>query len=127
MSRELRRGALLVLLMTATVGGGWAVAQQTPSTRIASVTFLGLGWLFIDAGTADGLRQGSEAEVVRRGRTVAVLRIESLGDHQASCSLVSSQLHPIVGDSVRYTPALPPTRTPAVVAVRPLAPAQRPS
>jgi hypothetical protein len=100
-----------------------AVAQQPVPTRIASVTYLGMGWLFIDAGTAEGLRQGTEAEVVRRGRTVAVLRVESLGDHQASCSVVTSQLHPVVGDSVRFTPVTSPPRTPPAVAARLPAPA----
>src|ERR1700757_2599599 len=113
MAREFRSSALVLLLIAAAVDG--AVAQQTASTRIASVTFLGMGWLFIDAGTADGLRQGSEAEVVRPGRPGAVLGVEALGVHQASCPVVSSQLHPIVGDSVRYTPAVPPARAPAVV------------
>lgn len=124
MKNAIRWPVLLVLLMPAAVG---AVAQQAISTRIASVTYLGLGWLFIDAGTAEGLREGSEVEVIRRGRTVAVLRVESLGDHQASCSVVSSQLHPIVGDSVRFTPAVPPARTPPVIAARPPAPAPAPT
>ena len=103
-----------------------AMAQQVAATRFAAVTFLGGGWLFIDAGTMEGLRQGSEADVVRRGRTVAVLRVESLGDHQASCTLVSSQLHPIVGDSVRFTIVAPLARTPPVVAERPPSPAPAP-
>ncbi len=113
----LRWPVLLGLLVPAAAG-----AQQVAPTRIASVTYLGMGWLFIDAGTAEGLRQGTEAEVVRRGRTVAVLRVESLGDHQASCTVVTSQLHPVVGDSVRFTPVAPPARTPPVVAARPPAP-----
>ncbi|HEV2752136.1 MAG TPA: hypothetical protein VGV12_16555 [Gemmatimonadales bacterium] len=117
----LRWPLLICLLVPAA-----AVAQQVAATRIASVTFLGGGWLFIDAGTMEGLRQGSEADVVRRGRTVAVLRVESLGDHQASCTLVSSQLHPIVGDSVRFTIVAPLTRTPPVIAARPPSPAPAP-
>ncbi|HET7295852.1 MAG TPA: hypothetical protein VFI66_01845, partial [Gemmatimonadales bacterium] len=102
MAGAFRWPLLLGLLLPAA-----ALAQQVGQTRTARVTFLGGGWLFIDAGLAEGLRQESEAEVVRRGRTVAVLRVESLGDHQASCSVVSSQLHPVVGDSVRFTPVGP--------------------
>jgi hypothetical protein len=86
----------------------------------ASVTYLGRDWLFIDAGSADGLRQGSEVEIVRRDRTIAVLRVESLGDHQANCSVVSHQLSPILGDSARFTPVGPPTpRAPVVAAPLP--------
>ena len=122
MAGALRWAVLLGLLVPTAAG-----AQQVAPTRIASVTYLGMGWLFLDAGSAEGLRQGSEAEVVRRGRTIAVLRVESLGDHQASCSVVTSQLHPIVGDSVRYTPVAPPTRAPPAVAARPPAPAPAPT
>jgi hypothetical protein len=72
---------------------------------------------------ADGLRRGSEVEIVRRDRIVAVLRVESLGDHQANCAVVSRQLNPILGDSVRFTPVGSVTRTPPVVAAQAPVPA----
>ena len=118
MAGALRWAVLLRLVMPA-----GAVAQQVGPTRTARVSYLGSGWLFIDAGSVEGLRQGSRAEVVRRGRTIAVLRVESLGDHQASCTVVSRQLFPIIGDSVRFTPVAPPTRTSPVAAAQPPTPA----
>ncbi len=114
MARALRWTVLLGLLVPAP-----AVAQQVGPTRTASVTYLGRDWLFIDAGWAQGLRRGAEVEIVRRRRTVAVLRVESVGDHQASCVVVSRQLPLMLGDSVRFTPVASPTRTPLVVAARP--------
>ncbi len=120
MAGALRWPLLLGLLVPAT-----AVAQRVGPTRTASVIYLGRDWLFIDAGSAEGLRQGSEAEIVRRGRTVAVLRVESLGDHQSNCAVLSREVLLMVGDSVRFTPVAPPTRTPLVVAARPPTPAPR--
>src|SRR6267378_550032 len=102
MACALRWTVLLGLLLPAA-----AVAQGVGPTGTASVTYLGRDWLFIDAGSAEGLRQGSEAEVVRRGRGIAVLRVESLGDHQANCAVLSREVPLFVGDSVRFTPIAP--------------------
>jgi len=114
----LRWTVFLGLLVTAP-----AVAQQVDPTRTASVIYLGRDWLFIDAGWVEGLRQGSEVEVVRRGRTIAVLRVESVGEHRASCAVESHQLPLVLGDSVRFAPVGPTGRTPPVVAARPPTPA----
>lgn len=115
----LMAGARLWAVLLGVLVPGAAAAQQAAPTGIASVTYLGRDWLFIDAGSAEGLQQGSEAEIVRRGRTVAVLRVESLGDHQANCAVLSRELPVMVGDSVRFTPVAPPSRAAAVVAARP--------
>ncbi len=120
------RWALLLGLLTPSL----AEAQQGDATRFAKVIYLGRDWLFIDAGWGEGLRQGVEVEVVRRGRTVAVLRVESVGDRRASCAVVSNQVPLMLGDSVRYAPMTAQTRAPQVVAARPpaaAAPASRDS
>lgn len=83
-------------------------AQQAEPARTAHVTYLSQGWVFIDAGSADGLRRGGRVDIVRRGRIVAVLRVESLGAHQASCTVVRRQAPPRVGDAVRFRSAPPP-------------------
>jgi hypothetical protein len=117
------RGAFRWTVLLGLLVPAAAMAQNVGSRRTASVTYLGRDWLFIDAGWVEGLREGSEVDVVRRGRVVAMLRVESLADHQANCAVVSRQLPLIVGDSVRFIPVAPPTRTPPVVAAGPLAPA----
>jgi hypothetical protein len=104
-----------------------AQAHRLGFTGVASITYLGRDWLFIDAGSAEGLRQGSEAEIVRRGRPVALLRVESLGDHQANCSVVSRQLPLMVGDSVRFNPVTPPVQPPPVAARPAAAPQPAPA
>jgi len=113
-ARALRWTVLLGLVVTPA-----AVAQQPAATRTARVTYLSSSGLFIDAGSVEGLRVGHQVEVVRRGRAVAVLRVESLGEHQASCVVVRSQSRPVVGDAVRFTPAEPRTATSPVVAAPP--------
>ena len=95
-----------------------ASAQQTAPARTASVIYLSRDWLFINAGWAEGLRQGSEVEVVRRGRTIAVLRVESVGDRRASCAIVSLRGALMLGDTVRLTPAAPPPRAAPATAAR---------
>jgi hypothetical protein len=102
--RALTLAAALVL---GTPVAALAQAHRLGYTAAASITYLGRDWLFIDAGSAEGLRQGSEAEIVRRGRTVALLRVESLSEHQANCAVVSRQLPLMVGDSVRFMPVTP--------------------
>jgi hypothetical protein len=104
-----------------------AGAQRGGSTRRASVTYLGGGAVFIDAGSMEGLRQGSNLDVLRRGRTVAVLRVETLDAHQATCTVVSRQVPLMVGDSVRFTPVALPITRPPVVATRPPVPAPVPA
>ncbi|MGE5802793.1 MAG: hypothetical protein ACM358_11090 [Gemmatimonadota bacterium] len=97
---------MLGLLAPAAAG-----AQELPPARTVTVVYLTRDWLFINAGWGEGLRQGSEVEVVRRGRTVAVLRVESVGDRRASCVIVSRQLPLMLGDTVRLLPAAPQPRT----------------
>ncbi|HEV2671993.1 MAG TPA: hypothetical protein VGU74_12945, partial [Gemmatimonadales bacterium] len=97
---------------------GPAPAQQAAPARTANVIYLARDWLFINAGWGEGLRQGSEVEVVRRGRTIAVLRVESVGDHRASCVIANLRGALMLGDTVRLTPAAPPPQAAPVTAAR---------
>lgn len=114
-----RGGRLRLVLLVGLLAPIPAAAQQGDATRIAKVIYLGRDWVFIDAGWVEGLRQGFEMEVVRRGRIVAVLRVESVGDHRASGVVVNNQVPLMYGDSVRYTPVGSRPKAPAVVAERP--------
>lgn len=102
--------------------GGWcvamcvllpatAVAQTPPVTtaparpspvRTALVTFVTTSSAYINAGKAEGLAMDGRVDVVRRGRSVAELKVTFLSTHQASCRIVSVVDSVVVGDSVRY-------------------------
>ena len=126
MAGVLRWTVLLGVLLPAAAG-----AQQGDATRIAKVIYLGGDWLFINAGWGEGLRQGTEVEVVRRGRTVAVLRVESVGEGRASLAVVSRSVPLMLGDTVRYTlpvvAARPPTSVPPSTPAPASPPAAAPS
>ena len=116
----LRWSLVLSLLAPALAAG-----QEAAPTRTANVTYLTQDWLFIDAGWGEGLRRGSEVEVVRHGRTIALLRVETVGDRRASCTILSRQGVLMLGDTVRLTPAPPPKAM--VAAVAPPAPPAPPA
>jgi len=120
MAGALRWTVLLGVLLPAA-----ARAQQGDATRFAKVIYVGRDWLFINAGWAEGLRQGIEVEVVRRGRTVAVLRVESVGDGRASVVVVSRDVPLMLGDTVRYAPPVVAARPPP--SVPPSTPAPAPA
>lgn len=89
MQRGHRHWITAVAVLLSSLPPAAASAQQAAAARPTRVIYLARDWLFIDAGWGEGLRQGSEVEVVRRGRTIAVLRVESVGDGRASCAIVS--------------------------------------
>ena len=123
MLRAHKRWITAWAVLLSSVAPAAAPAQQAAAARTARVIYLARDWLFIDAGWGQGLRQGSEVEVVRRGRTIAVLRVESVGDGRASCAIVTLRGVLVIGDTVRLTPAAPLPR----VAVTRVAPSPSPS
>jgi len=114
---------VLSLLVPAAGAAQQATAGAARTT--ASIIYLARDWLFIDAGWAEGLRQGSEVEVVRRGRTIAVLRVESVGDRRSSCAIAHLQGVLQLGDTVRLVPAAPSPR-PALASAAPAPPPPAP-
>ena len=104
-----------------------AAAQESAPASTARVVYLTRDWLFIDAGWGEGLRRGSEIEVVRGDRTIAVLRVETVGDRRASCSILNRQGVLMLGDTVRLTPAAPRPKPAVAVAARPAPAAPAPA
>lgn len=94
--------------------------QGEPPSRRAwtRVTYLTLSSAYVDAGTADGVVEGTRLEVVRGDSTVAVLRARFVATHKAACEIVSATVTLAVGDVARFTPASPARDTVAVVAQR---------
>jgi hypothetical protein len=83
-----------------------AVAGPTDSTRLTTITYISGQSVYVGAGRADGIREGSALEVVRSGSVIATLRATFLASHSSSCDIVSSTAPPAVGDSVRFLPAV---------------------
>ena len=72
------------------------------------VTYLTSTTAYVDAGRDDGLHPGNKVEVIRAGKTIAVLRVTDVSSHRAACVIESSTAAPAVGDTIRYTPGEAP-------------------
>lgn len=72
--------------------------------RSARVTFVTTSSAYVNAGKAEGLAVDGRVDVVRRGRSVAELKVTFLSTHQAACQIISVLDSVVVGDSVRYVP-----------------------
>lgn len=113
---------LVVLLLVA----GFAAPGRAAESA-AKVTYLSGSTVYVDAGTDDGLELGDRIEVIRGGAVVAVLKVEYVSNHKASCSIVEGTA-PTVGDAVRYEPApeappaaVPPSTSPSPASRKPSA------
>ncbi len=77
---------------------------QSGPLRSARVTFVTTSSAYVNAGKAEGLAVDGRVDVVRRGRSVAELKVTFLSTHQAACQIISVVDSVVVGDSVRYAP-----------------------
>ena len=112
------RGALVSLAVCLVGIAPAARAQQAPaqpapattdSTRLSTVTYISGASVYVGAGRADGIREGTSLEVFRRGVVIATLRAVFLASHSTSGEIVSSTAPPAVGDSVRFHPVVEQT------------------
>jgi hypothetical protein len=94
-------GSLVGLLLAAPLCGqqGGAGAGGYKFGRVKSVA---QGVIALDMGSADGIRQWTRLEVVRSGRAIAVLKVSSLSDHEATGTVTSRPVPLRVGDYVRF-------------------------
>jgi hypothetical protein len=88
-------------------------AQQTPpaasprpadSTRMTVVTYISGQSVYVGAGRADGVREGTVLEILRASAVIATVRVAFLASHSASGEIDSRTASPAVGDSARYHP-----------------------
>lgn len=97
-------------------GAAPAAAQATTPASQAPATSPPVAWsrisylsgpsVYVDAGTKDGLREGSRLEVVRSGATIADLVVAFVSSSRASCTVARGDAALAIGDSVRF--AAPP-------------------
>ena len=83
-------------------------AQQPvakPAIAWARVTYLSGSSAYLEAGTDNGIREGTRLEVIRGGIQIATLVAEFVSSTRASCRIENASQSPVVGDSVRYVPA----------------------
>lgn len=92
--------------------------EPPPRQAWAHLTYLTLSSAYVDAGTADGLVEGTRLEVMRGDSAVAVLRARFVATHRAACDIVSATVTLAVGDTARFTLASPARDTAAVAALR---------
>ncbi|MFI5309897.1 MAG: hypothetical protein ACHQQ3_01580 [Gemmatimonadales bacterium] len=108
---RMRLWVVVVLLASGAAGPGCViVAQATPGTGVAPsvswtrVTYLSGESVYLEAGTRDGLREGSRLAIVRGDTVVADLVVAYISSTRASCTVEHATVPPAVGDSVRFTP-----------------------
>ena len=96
-----------VAAMCATASAG--LAAQAPAAQApfawARITYLSGSSAYLEAGTRDGIREGTRLEVIRAGEPIASLVAEFVSTTRASCKLESQSKPLAIGDSVRYIPA----------------------
>jgi hypothetical protein len=89
------------LLLAAT-----AAVAETPA-----INYISAENVYLNAGRHAGLVAGARVEVVRGGKTVAILEVIHVSSNSASCRIVEQSSPPRVGDAVSFTPVdeTPPT------------------
>lgn len=114
-------GAILLAAATSLGSQVTGVAAASPSAW-AHVTYLTLSSAYVDAGTADGLVEGTRLEVLRNDSSIAVLEARFVSTHKTACDIVTATATLAVGDSARFIPVGRARDTVAVVASRPVSP-----
>ena len=103
-----------------------ASAQDSGAVRKATITYLTSTSAYIDAGRDGGVREGMSVQVWRGGAAIGVLKVSFLASRQASCDIVSQSMPLVVGDTVRFRPAISRDSVPASAQVpSPPVPMQR--
>jgi len=108
--------ALLALVLSLPGAAAWA------EDATAKVTYVSGATVYVDAGTEQGLVEGSVLEVVRDGQVIARLVVGTVTAKRASASLGDDPFGIRPGDLVRYTPAA--VAAPAPVPAPAASPAQ---
>jgi len=109
-------GAMVLALLALPRG---AAAQQPAAPRTASgaeasapswtrITYISGTTVYLEVGAKAGLAEGSALDVVRAGAVIAHLRVTALASSRAACEVTTPAIEVIVGDSVRFSPALLP-------------------
>ena len=98
--------ALLAVALVLAPAAAQSTGNNPTSTEWATVTYLSGQSVYLDAGTARGLREGSRLEVVRAGNVIATLVVAFVSSTRASCTIERTTAPIVVGDSARFVPLL---------------------
>lgn len=79
------------------------------SAATARVQYLSNSSVYLDAGRAAGLTEGTIVQVARGGRIVAELLVEFVAQSSAACKIVTSASPLQVGDTCTFTPVAAPS------------------
>ena len=94
---------------------------------MAVVTYVSGQSVYVSAGRAEGVREGTSLEALHGGTVIATLRATFLSSHSSSCEVIAGATAPTVGDSVRYHPSFEPTAVASGDSARPDSSAARSS
>lgn len=94
--------AATLALVSSSLAAQRPAAATDSTVGMAVVTYLSGQSIYVGAGRADGVREGTSMEVVRAGSVIATLRAVFLSSRSSACEVVSSTALPAVGDSVRF-------------------------
>lgn len=75
-----------------------SAAPEAPKAATAHVSYVTESTVYLDAGTAAGLRAGDRIEIRREGKVVAVLEARFLASSSAECSFLEKRDLPRAGD-----------------------------
>ncbi|MGD8413210.1 MAG: hypothetical protein PVF33_03200 [Candidatus Latescibacterota bacterium] len=92
--------ALSLILMCAEVAIAGATDPESPS-----VNYVSSDAVYLNVGRRAGLTVGARVEVVRDGRTIAVLKVTHISSHSAACEIVEQTDPPRSGDKAVFVPA----------------------
>ncbi len=127
---NIRRSNSILLLSGAALAAVIAPALGASAVATATLVRVNGARYTLDAGRAEGLSIGQEAQVLKNGAVVGRLRVNLLRDHEADAAIIESLPNVIVrvGDTVTYEPgatAQPaPPVTPPIPPVNPTSPVE---
>ncbi len=80
----------------------WPTQDLHAQQRLArgTVTFVSPEFVYTSLGRSAGVTDSMRISAMRRGDTVAVLRVAALSSHSSACTIVSAVRPPVAGDSV---------------------------
>ncbi|MFN8091779.1 MAG: hypothetical protein U0599_06055 [Vicinamibacteria bacterium] len=114
MGRWLRAaGVLAVLALALAPGAAFAAAPAETTAPAYRVKYRSATNVYLDAGRAQGLREGDRVEVVDKAGPIAELEIVYVAERSASCRVLSEKRPVRPGDAARLASRAPATETAA--------------
>ena len=97
------RMILLTAVLFFAAGGVFAEDQEAPA-----INYISADAVYLNAGSHAGLQIGARVQIVRDGRTIAILEVVHVSSNSASCRVVEQTEAPRVGDAAVFTAVAAP-------------------